>query len=75
MTLDDLKMLDREIITPAIAGPFVQANPHSIRVAARTEPESLGFPVIIMGNRVKIPKRAFIDFLETGNRWFSRESK
>lgn len=72
MTLDDLKGLDREMITPAVAAGIIGCDPHSIRVAAHTEPESLGFPVIVMGTRTRIPRRAFIRFLENGDPWFSR---
>ena len=32
-------------------------------VAARQRPELLGFDVIIVGNRVKIPREAFIAFM------------
>lgn len=73
MTLEELKEMDKEIITPAVAASLLNCNPHSIRIAARTEPQSLGFPVSVMGNRTKIPRRAFIQFLENGGPWFSRE--
>lgn len=72
MTLEDLKAMDRETITPAIAASILNCNPHSIRLAAHREPESLGFPVSVMGTRTKIPRRAFIEFMENGGPWFSR---
>lgn len=75
MTLEEIKAMDQEIITPAIAAAVIGCNPHGIRIAARTEPQSLGFPVIVMGSRIKIPRRAFIRFLESGTAWFSRESR
>lgn len=72
MTLEQLKEMDRETITPAIAAGLLGCDPHSIRVAAHTEPESLGFPVVVMGTRTRIPRRAFIRFMESGGPWFSR---
>lgn len=73
MILEDLKAMDRETITPAIAAAVIGCNPHSIRIVAHREPQNLGFPVIVMGSRTKIPRRAFIAFLEGGGPWFSRE--
>lgn len=73
MTLEQLKEMDRETITPATAAGLLGCDPHSIRVAAHTEPESLGFPVVVMGTRTRIPRRAFIRFMESGGLWFSRK--
>jgi hypothetical protein len=64
MTYDELKTMERETITPAVAAQFLSCDPHAIRLIARQHPERLGFPVVCYGNRVKIPRRAFIKFLE-----------
>lgn len=72
MTLEELKEMDRETITPAIAAAVIGCDPQAIRVAAHTEPESLGFPVIPIKSRTKIPRRAFIRFMESGGPWFER---
>lgn len=64
MTLQDLKMLNKDIITPAIAAKVLGCDPHYIRVVAHQCPEQLGFPVIVMGTRTRIPRLAFIKFLE-----------
>lgn len=72
MTLEEVKAMDRETLTPAQAASVLNCNPHSIRIAARTEPQSLGFPVNVMGTRTRIPRRPFIAFLESGGPWFSR---
>ena len=42
---------------------MLHSDPQLIRVAARQRPELLGFDVIIVGNRVKIPREAFIAFM------------
>jgi hypothetical protein len=64
MSLDDLKRLDREFLTPAQVAEVLGCDPHGIRVWARQRPEGLGFPVCLVGSRVKIPKRPFIQFME-----------
>lgn len=66
MTLDELKAMDCETITPAVAAQVLGMNPHYIRVAARQRPDLLGFPVVVYNSRTKIPRRAFIKFLEGG---------
>lgn len=67
MTLEDIKNMDQETITPAVAAQVLGMNPHYIRLVARQKPELLGFPVIVYGSRTKIPRRAFIKFMEGDN--------
>jgi len=73
MTLEDIKKMDCSTITPAVAASVLCVNPHSIRIAAHTEPQSLGFPVIVIGTRTRIPRLPFINFLESGSTWFERK--
>lgn len=64
MTLQEVKNMDKEVITPAIAAKVINCDPHYIRVAAHNRPELLGFPVTLIGSRVKIPRLAFIRYME-----------
>lgn len=64
MTLEDIKAMTGEIITPAVAAEVLGADPHWLRIAAREKPHLLGFPVTVIGNRVKIPRLPFIKFME-----------
>jgi hypothetical protein len=64
LTLSDLKSQDTATITADTASKVLNCNPHYIRVAARQCPEKLGFPVIVYGSRVKIPRIPFIKFME-----------
>ena len=64
MTLEDIKAMPGEIITPDIAAQILGCDPQFIRVAARDCPEILGFPVLRIGRRTKIPKRPFVQFFE-----------
>ena len=62
--LDELKAMEDVVISAQVASRYLRADPHSIRLEARHHPEKLGFPVIVTGKRVKIPRVAFIRFLE-----------
>ena len=63
MTLAEIKQPGKAMLTPADIAPVLGCDPNSIRLAARTCPELLGFPVIVTGTRVKIPKRAFLRYM------------
>ena len=64
LTLEDIKAMDREVITPDEAAQVLCCDPNWIRLSARTHPEWLGFPVVRIGSRTKIPRRAFIRHME-----------
>lgn len=64
MTLNDIKNMEQDVITPSVAAQVLKCNPHWIRVAAKKDKGLLGFPVVLIGSRVKIPRKAFIRFME-----------
>ena len=64
MTLDELATLPVEVLTPAQVAPVLCLDQDTIRGQARTCPTRLGFPVIVAGSRVKIPRRAFILYMK-----------
>lgn len=66
MSLESIEALDKEMLTPSDIAPLLRSDPASIRWQARHEPEKLGFPVVVMKNRVKIPKAAFLQFCRGG---------
>ena len=63
MTINEIKLSTKEILTPADIAEVLGCDPQSIRVRARQRPELLGFPVIVLGSRVKIPRRPFLRYL------------
>ena len=63
MTLEELEALPTEILTCQQIAPLLGANPATIHGQATDRPELLGFPVIVMGRRVKIPKKPFLRFM------------
>ena len=62
MNIDDIKKMESACITPAIAAKIIGCAPQYIRLVARKSPELLGFPVICIGSRVKIPRVPFIEY-------------
>ena len=64
MTLLDLEKLDKTMLTVKDIAPFLGANPYSIHCQAQANPKKLGFPVVVIGKRVRIPKDGFIKFMK-----------
>lgn len=64
MTLDDVRKIDREYLLPSEVAAVIGCDPQAIRVWARQRPQELGFHVSVIGSRVKIPRLAFIRWME-----------
>ena len=63
MRIDDLERIDRDYRLPSEVGMCIDTDPQTIRIQARVSPDLLGFPVIVAGTRVKIPKLPFINMM------------
>lgn len=63
MTLDEIRNSTKEVLTPADIADVLNADPQDIRIQARTAPEKLGFPVIIIKSRTKIPRLPFLRYM------------
>lgn len=64
MTIDELRAIPRSYLLPIEVASILECTPQLIRNAARTKPQTLGFPVVVVGRRTKIPKLPFIAFME-----------
>lgn len=61
--LDEIKAMDKDYITPAIAATVCGMHEHTIRLIAHERPDDLTFPVLIGGpdgRLVRIPRIPFI---------------
>ncbi len=58
-----LKAMDKMFLSPADVSPVLGSDPQTIRVTARQRPDLLGFSFTFMGNRMKIPRIPFLQFL------------
>ena len=68
MTLNDIQAIPRDYLVPSDICEYLGCSQYSINIQAQKEPEKLGFPVIVMGSRVRIPKKAFIHFCTYGRK-------
>ena len=67
MTYNELLTSDKPMLVPTDIADIIGCMPHSINVQAQTDPAKLGFPVCVLGTRVKIPREGFIRWLKYGD--------
>lgn len=60
-TLDEVRKSDKPFLIPDDIAPILGCHPQAIREEARDR--RLPFPVILIGNRTKIPRLPFIEFM------------
>ena len=66
MTIEDVERIDKIMLTAADVAPILGFDANSIRLQAREDPSLLGFPVVVAGTRVQIPKEGFLHFMRFG---------
>lgn len=64
-TLAALAQMDREFLIPKEVAPILGVSPYAISLMAKspTERVLLGFPVVRVGTRTKIPRIPFLHFM------------
>jgi hypothetical protein len=63
MTLSEVAKLEDVMITPDIAAKVIGMDPSKLRLAVEEgRTDIIGFPVMKVGSRVKIPKGPFCRF-------------
>lgn len=62
-TLSEVERSKKSMLTAVDIAPILRSDPQLIRMQARERPELLGFPVICVGSRVKIPREGFLRFV------------
>lgn len=63
MTIQEMQLSKQAFLRPADVAGVLECDPQCIRIMARTDREALGFPVIVMGRRTKIPRVPFLRFM------------
>jgi hypothetical protein len=66
MTLSDIEKIPRDYLNPEDVAEVLDMKPYSINLQAKDNQEKLGFPVIVTGTRVRIPKEGFLYFMRHG---------
>ena len=64
MTIQEIRATEKAFLTCAEIAPAIGSDPHALRIEARKRDCRLGFPVMLIGNRVKIPVAGFINWYE-----------
>lgn len=64
MKVEELKGLEADYLTPKDVAECLGCTAYAINQQAAADASKLGFPVSIIGKRVKIPRKAFIRFME-----------
>ena len=62
MTLAEIRQSDAALLSASDVAEVLESDPQDIRQQAKEDPSKLGFPVVVIGSRVKIPRRAFLAF-------------
>lgn len=62
-TLEEIEAIPCEVLTCQQVARVLCAGAYYIHEQAVKDPAKLGFPVIVHGTRVKIPKRPFLKFM------------
>lgn len=63
MNISDIASMQDDFITASVAGQVLNTDPQSIREQAKRDSSKLGFPVIVIGHRVKIPRVPFVRYV------------
>ena len=67
MTLEQMRKSEKIFLVPEEVAEVLGCKPYSINLQAKADPEKLGFPVCLMGASVRIPRMAFIHWIQYGN--------
>ncbi len=63
MTLDDIRSSSEPMLRPVDVAPIIGCDPQWVRDTAKENPQALGFPALVVGTRVKIPRIPFLNYL------------
>lgn len=64
MTMTEIRRSDKTFLTPADVAEVLGSDAQAIRVQAGRDPRALGFPVMRIGSRTKIPREGFLRWME-----------
>lgn len=67
MTREEMERSAMEFLTPEQVAEVLGCKPYAINVQAHANAALLGFPVCVMGSRVRIPRRGFLHWLQFGS--------
>ena len=70
MTFEEIERSEKEFLVPTDIAPILGCSAYNINVQVREDKRkgtnSFPFPVVLLGTRVKIPRRAFVEVWKHG---------
>lgn len=63
MTIEDILQSTESFLSPADIADVLHCDPQSIRVQAQSDSSKLGYPVIVINRRIRIPRIPFLRYL------------
>lgn len=63
MSIQEIVSSEKVFLTVADIAPILHCDPQCIRRQAKEDPEVLGFPILQIGSRIRIPRIPFLKFL------------
>lgn len=66
MSFAEIERSAKIYLIPDEIADVLEADPQTIRNQAKEDPSKLGFPVIVCGRFVKIPRAGFVYFFKYG---------
>lgn len=64
MTIEAIRESKEDFLIAEDIASILGAKAQSIRDQAQKDPAGFPFPVLVLGTRVKIPRKAFVEFYE-----------
>lgn len=67
MTMQEIRESEKDFLFPEDVSEVIGCKPYSINVQAKEDPSKLGFPILMLGTRVRIPRLGFLYWMTYGN--------
>jgi len=66
VTMDEIRASDKETLTPMDISGVLGSHPKTIHDTAMKRPDLIGYKFTFVGNRMKISRKSFIEFIDGG---------
>lgn len=63
MTIEEMKQSTKVFVSSADIAPILGCDPQCLRHQAKKDPYMLGFPIVQVGSRIRIPRVPFLRFI------------
>ena len=64
MTIEEIRASDKTMLTPKEVSPVLGCHPYSLNIQAKKDIKALGFPAVLIGSRLRIPRKPFLEYIE-----------